>query len=199
MGTRNLTAVFYKGEYKIAQYGQWDGNPSGQGLTVLEFLKKGHLNVFKNKLKNVRFIDLKGRDKEFTEEYDKNAPQWSNDPDNRTSAQKVWFETYMSRNLGAEILSNIEHSESNEILLENNINFASESLHCEWAYVIDFDLNCLEVYSGFNKEKVKNRFSDIPLENESYQHIKLLHSFKLYELPDEEEFLKILEPEDEEE
>ena len=25
MGTRNLTAVFMDGEYKVAQYGQWDG------------------------------------------------------------------------------------------------------------------------------------------------------------------------------
>ena len=28
MGTRNLTCVFKDGEYKVAQYGQWDGYPS---------------------------------------------------------------------------------------------------------------------------------------------------------------------------
>lgn len=32
MGTRNPTAVVLDGEYKLAQYGQWDGFPSGQGL-----------------------------------------------------------------------------------------------------------------------------------------------------------------------
>lgn len=25
MGTRNLTIVYSNGEYKVAQYGQWDG------------------------------------------------------------------------------------------------------------------------------------------------------------------------------
>ena len=38
MGTRNLTVVYVDGEYRVAQYGQWDGYPSGQGMTCLKFL-----------------------------------------------------------------------------------------------------------------------------------------------------------------
>ena len=38
MGTRNLTVVFMDGEYKVAQYGQWDGYPEGQGITCFNFL-----------------------------------------------------------------------------------------------------------------------------------------------------------------
>ena len=38
MGTQNLTSVWFEGKYRIAQYGQFDGYPSGQGLTVLHFL-----------------------------------------------------------------------------------------------------------------------------------------------------------------
>ena len=40
MGTRHLTAVHVDGEYKIAQYGQWDGYPEGQGMTALTFARR---------------------------------------------------------------------------------------------------------------------------------------------------------------
>ncbi|EGP83674.1 unnamed protein product [Zymoseptoria tritici ST99CH_3D1] len=38
MGTRHLILVWYKGKWHIAQYGQWDGYPGGQGMTVFRFL-----------------------------------------------------------------------------------------------------------------------------------------------------------------
>lgn len=46
MGTRHLIEVRCDGETKIAQYGQWDGYLSGQGVKILQFLKK---NVDKKK------------------------------------------------------------------------------------------------------------------------------------------------------
>ncbi len=39
MGTRNLTCVYLDGKCKVAQYGQWDGYPEGQGVTCLNFLR----------------------------------------------------------------------------------------------------------------------------------------------------------------
>jgi hypothetical protein len=38
MGTRHLIAAKIDGVYKLAQYGQWDGYPDGQGVAVLDFL-----------------------------------------------------------------------------------------------------------------------------------------------------------------
>ena len=57
MGTRHLTIVIDENnETKVAQYGQWDGYPAGQGTTVVEFLRmKGNLELLKEKLKLVRF------------------------------------------------------------------------------------------------------------------------------------------------
>ena len=40
MGTRHLTCVVKDGDYKVAQYGQWDGYPSGQGIDILTFLRE---------------------------------------------------------------------------------------------------------------------------------------------------------------
>jgi len=50
MGTRNLTMVISNGKTKVAQYGQWDGYPSGQGAAILNFFKKADLKVFKEKV-----------------------------------------------------------------------------------------------------------------------------------------------------
>lgn len=41
MGTRHLIAVYDRnGELRVAQYGQWDGYPTGQGFAVLKALPK---------------------------------------------------------------------------------------------------------------------------------------------------------------
>ena len=42
MGTRHMIAVVNNGKYRVAQYGQWDGYPSGQGVGVLGFLTNGN-------------------------------------------------------------------------------------------------------------------------------------------------------------
>lgn len=45
MGTRNLTCVVVDGEMKVAQYGQWDGYPEGQGATCCEFIQETDMIV----------------------------------------------------------------------------------------------------------------------------------------------------------
>jgi len=44
MGTRNLTCVIKGGDFKVAQYGQWDGYPSGSGKDILEWLSDPKAN-----------------------------------------------------------------------------------------------------------------------------------------------------------
>jgi hypothetical protein len=61
MGTRNLVAVINNKTPVIAQYGQWDGYPSGQGRTALAFCTE-HLSTpqgreaFKEKLALCRWV-----------------------------------------------------------------------------------------------------------------------------------------------
>lgn len=38
MGTRHLICVFFQGKWVVAQYGQWDGYPEGQGVKIYRFL-----------------------------------------------------------------------------------------------------------------------------------------------------------------
>ena len=54
MGTRGLYCVVQDGELKVAQYGQWDAYPSGQGAVVLNFLRtkvdEGNLDDFRKRV-----------------------------------------------------------------------------------------------------------------------------------------------------
>ncbi|KAK3362904.1 hypothetical protein B0T25DRAFT_587031 [Lasiosphaeria hispida] len=38
MGTRHIICIFWKGKFLVAQYGQWDGYPEGQGVKIFRFL-----------------------------------------------------------------------------------------------------------------------------------------------------------------
>jgi hypothetical protein len=82
------------------------------------------------------------------------------------------------------------------------LDFAGDSLFCEWAYVVDFDENTFEVYKGFVKEPHEGeRFSNMEYEKShresQYYPIKLKKKYDLNNLPTEEEFLKELEQQEE--
>lgn len=150
MGTRSLIAVVKNSQYKVAQYSQWDGYIEGQGATVLKFISNSD-NIVKlnNSLIKTRFIDADGADKQFIEEYDKNCPEFIGENDTRTDAQIRWFNTYISRDIGARILENIISSQDAEILLQNRIEFAKNpNSWCEYVYVVDLDKNIFQIYIG---------------------------------------------------
>ena len=118
MGTRHLICVFKDGEYKVAQYGQWDGYPEGQGVCILEFLNSWDRDKFE---KNVL------------------TTQWLEDHE-----WDVCKYPHLSRDVGADILKKVEQERG--LKLYNQIDFARDSLMCEWAYVIDLDTNKFEIY-----------------------------------------------------
>lgn len=203
MGTRHLIAVQHEGQYKIAQYGQWDGYPEGQGFSVLKFLAvKGNIKRLRAALAKVRFFEPEGRDKEFIDSYSANAPEWSDQPDLRTEEQKRWFDTYITRDLGADILENVAASNDEEIILRNSIDFAEDS-SCEYAYVIDLDKNTFEAFEGGNQEALdpSERFA---LRQKSqverdYMPVRLVKSWPLDALPSEADLVQAFAIEEEEE
>ena len=165
MGTRNLTMVIdHKGKTKIAQYGQWDGYPSGVGVNVLSFIKDENLfDKLKSNLHKVRFLDEEGIDKDFFDSYNKNAPEYSNQPDNRTDEQKRWFSTYCNRDLAEEVLTNVAKSNDNEILLVNREETAKGDGWVEYSYVINLKENTFSVYNHIDEEPIKvYNLNDLP-------------------------------------
>ncbi len=194
MGTRHLTCVFLNGEYKVAQYGQWDGYPSGQGITVLSFLR--------NNFNKESFIE--GVSKVFRPSNEQLKKWWdevghdienSNGFVNIEIAQK--FDTLhpsLSRDIGADILCMIQESDE-PLPLYFSLDFAGDSLFCEWAYVIDLDKETFEIFKGFNENDLdeSERFKSIKTDNNNYKPVKHVVSFKLNELPTDEVFLYVTE------
>lgn len=187
MGTRNLTIVQKNGEYKVAQYGQWDGYPSGLGVSVLKFLKGVNINAFKQAIDNVSFYTHKE-----LEEIDVHIYAMSED-----MPRYDWQKTYphLSRDCGGDILKLIMFDGITKV--KNSIDFAADSLFCEWAYVIDLDANKLEVYKGFNETKLDSDERFYCMEDKcknKYHPVKLVKSYDINNLPDEEIFTSDLAP-----
>jgi hypothetical protein len=200
MGTRHLIMVVHENKTKIAQYGQWDGYPEGQGVTVLNFVRrKKKLDKFKEALKKVRFSTE--ADEKKVETFLESIgckDGWMNM--NQSAKYHDRF-PYLSRDIGANILDLVLNSPDEEIVLRDSTDFAADSLFCEWAYVIDLDKNQLEVYSGFNKTAVgpEERFATLKKEEGSeFDVIRFLKKFDLNELPTKRKFISELKKKEKE-
>lgn len=179
MGTRHLIAVYHQGAYRVAQYGQWDGYPSGKGVELLAILRHMPREQLLPKIETCRFA---------TEEELKALVD-----------DDQWLQKFpqFDRDHGCKILNLIAQSEAG-LVLQNKIEFAGDSLFCEWAYVIDFDKNKLEVFRGFNHEPLaeKDRFYAMEgaSKNPKYHPVRQVAEFDLAALPDDGAFCAQCEP-----
>ncbi|ECN6005620.1 hypothetical protein ZD68_06300 [Salmonella enterica subsp. enterica serovar Brandenburg] len=198
MGTRHLTCVVKNNEYKVAQYGQWDGYPSGQGVNILNFLKEMSQDKF-----------LKGIDNCFEPTEEQIKSWWAEaghdiDKSNGLVSAEI-YDRFMknhpslSRDMGSNILHFIQDSVT-PVPLQLNVEFAADSLFCEYAYVIDLDKGTFEIFKGFNSKPLADgeRFynPETPV-NAEYHPVRLIKEYRLSELPTEEAFLMELEPKNE--
>lgn len=201
MGTRHLIAVMKDGQYPVAQYGQWDGYPSGQGLTVLGFLHDMDRNKFEAGIAKI----FKPTDEQISAwwmEVGHDINKSNGSVEYSIAGKFDELHPSLSRDTGGKILEMIQNSDQ-PLPLRNKINFAADSLFCEWAYVVDLDKNTFEVYSGFNHSPLNedDRFFGMTSDDvePGYYGVKLVHSFPLDQLPEEDDFLKICDPQEEEE
>jgi len=191
--------VIHKEETKIAQYGQWDGYPEGQGVRILNFVrKKKNLEKLRAKLENVRFSTKKDE-----KEVDRFLKSIGSKDGWMTGDQAEKYHKqypYASRDIGGEILEMVANSKDEEIVLTDSTSFAADSLFCEWAYVVDLDKNLLECYSGFNKEPLGDdeRFKSITEDGSKYAPIRCLKKYDLNALPTKRKFISELKKKEKE-
>lgn len=193
MGTRNLTMVYLDGEYKVAQYGQWDGYPEGQGVTILNFLQEVEIDKFKEKVRN----SVKKITPEILTKYHIEAGGELFSEAIRPEVFDKFKNLYpqFSRDTGAKVLEEIMSVAEGDIYLKLDTEFAKDSLFCEWAYVVDLDQMVLEVYAGNNLLPLgpNDRFFWLQesLTSDGYWPVKMICSFPLNKLPPRESFIEI--------
>ena len=116
MGTRGLTVVISGGKNVIAQYGQWDHYPEGQGLDALAFLR------------DTSAVDrLRENIPRITEE----TPTYHEEIMELCVESGVeWQEIapQLSRNMGAGILNFVADTPEGPIYLRDDSDFAHDTL-----------------------------------------------------------------------
>ena len=190
MGTRNLTCVIKDGEFKVAQYGQWDGYPSGNGIEILEWLSDPKANFD-------RLKEAAGKVTRMRADFD--AQTWIEIGEDSHIIPFTDNRTYPSfnRDMGMKVLEYLVSTENPIVYLEEE--FAQDSLMCEWVYVIDLDAMNFDIYEGYNTTPLSEcELFYTGKETDGYEPVKLVKSYPLNFLPDADEFLADLEPEESE-
>ena len=132
MGTRHLIEVKLGGELKIAQYGQWDGYPTGQGRWIADFLHKEMDKVkFKAALRECRWLTPEGCDRIEVE-----------CPNGAWEGKYPW----LSRDAGSDVLKHVQDGGARE--LQDDQEFKNDHTSCEYHYLIDMDDETVAMNAG---------------------------------------------------
>ncbi|KAL1843155.1 hypothetical protein VTJ49DRAFT_2905 [Mycothermus thermophilus] len=225
MGTRQLICVWWKGEWYLAQYGQWDGHPPGQGVKIFKFLSVArNIEGLKHGLENhiytptseeleAIWAECEAWDRNYQEEQlrTNSGPNYDY---TMTGINQLY--PSLSRDTGAGIFgmvlrgggpddgdeeanqagtSGAEGKERKKLPVRLRLEFANDTLYCEWAYVTDLDKEVLEVYGGSygktgESKHDGHRFKDVgPPDAPVPNFVCSLSFHELYLIKTEKEFL----------
>ncbi|KAL1616655.1 hypothetical protein SLS54_008222 [Diplodia seriata] len=192
MGTRHLILVYYRGQYHIAQYGQYDGYPSGAGLIILRFVSSP-ANVAK--LKSV----LADADRTLYTPTGAQVDAWNFEmAKDAFNPEAVAICPSVNIRTGAKILDIVaEATPEKPVPIVKEMEFLADSLYCEFAYVVDLDADALEVYSDFwikpMETQGESRFASMECFREVKERLPPMKGrFVFGDLPDEKGFLEAL-------
>lgn len=196
MGTRGFLGFVIDGTEKIA-YNHFDSYPSGLGSDVLSWLRIATSDGTVHIAERARALTVV-------------------DPNSTPTAQQIeQLREFANLNVGTQDVEDwyvlLRETQGNPGAMlqagyiEDAGQFPLDSLFAEWGYLVDLDADVFEVYRGFQHAKHdKGRFADrepfkpphrANLATE-YWPVALERSWRLVELPTDEEFLNALEGEE---
>lgn len=185
MGTRGAITFVSDGAERTV-YNHFDSYPGGVGLDVLEFVRRmvseDTLDLRREQVAKMSPVEGYPTKEELTELYVRQGGK----PQIIQKGIPGTFDWY----------SALRDTQGNPdaILVagffEDAWDFPSDSLFCEWAYVIDLDLGVLEVHKGFqHAAHHEGRFANRPAKTNGYFPVRLVASWPFDGLPANAEML----------
>lgn len=151
MSTRGSLGFRLNGKDFIT-YNHSDSYPSGLGVEMAEFVvaNRANLDSVKEKVSKLVLVN----DKKKPTKAQIRALKEFADLGISTSSTEDWY-----------CLLRMTQGDPDAILrcgyMLDGHNFLSDSLFCEWAYIVNLDTQCLEVYKGFqDKPHNKGRYAE---------------------------------------
>ena len=180
MSTRGAIGFYYNGDTK-AFYNHFDSYPECLGISVLNQVRRMNLNDMRERFKSIVMVDEDSMPKPEL------MTRYADVADLGVSSHSLsdWY--CLLRNVQGRLDlymdGTIEH-------MIDAVDFLTDSLYCEWAYIVNLDDGTLEVYKGFNRDKgAQGRYRKGKADRYGYYGVSLLTTFPLDNLPSESEFL----------
>lgn len=177
MGTRYLTVVVNNGKPVIAQTGFFDGDPYSNGLEILRVLRKDKAQRIRTQLHRCSVLE-EAEYRSFIKDH------WLDEEALVKAHPRFWWSD------GADLLKMLlEGDDAAECRF--SLEFAYDSLQCEWAYVIDYGLQTFEVYKGWSIMPLSpdERFYNDGKSMNGYYPVHLAATYELDRLPEEDAFI----------
>lgn len=177
MGTRGIFGVHVGGVDKLI-YNHFDSYPSGLGNDIVNQYKKLLETKTPNEIKHLAEVlgpinpDKKPtkKQKNLLQKYCNTSVSNQDDDD--------WY--CLMRDLQGDVAEVLTLG----LYLPNN-DFILDSLFCEWAYILNFDTNKLEVYKGFQREPHQAGRYCKEAKQDKYYPCALIAEYDLDQLPED--------------
>jgi hypothetical protein len=154
MGTRGFLGFVVDGDAKIT-YNHYDSYPSGLGINVLAWARQIDVSKVREQVRALRLVS------ESAAPSAEEAIQYALHTDSRVSDGDDWYATL--RHLQGDPQGYLDAG-----VMPDASDFPTNSLFCEWGYLVDLDRQTLEVYRGLQTETpTTGRWAGRPTDEEN--------------------------------
>jgi len=164
MGTRGAYGFRVGGIDKVT-YNHYDSYPSGLGRQIVEFINRSSIGELEEAGANIVLVNESATP---TMEQIMECGKYF-DSGVSTGNIEDWY--CLLRKMQGDLTP---YKEGFKYMIDSS-GFLSNSLFCEWAYIINLDSQKLEVYKGFNKDiHAKGRYASVDLNGKEYAGVRLI-------------------------